>query len=155
MQYAYYNKNSGEILQWLDTERWNYASIPAPVLELTNPADYEQYSYIINNSLTNTAPTQFYIDANGIKYLTEQDSSNQLLTCDYSDKLYKNNGVWTVMTTAQITAQTQLLQTDESFIRVSEDLIAVLIAKGIIALTDLPAASQNKYTNRINLRKQI
>jgi hypothetical protein len=51
--------------------------------------------------------------------------------------------------------KSQLEATDAAFIRVTEDLITALVAKGTIALTDLPAASQAKLSSRQALRKQI
>ncbi len=44
---------------------------------------------------------------------------------------------------------------DLQLIRVLEDLITVLIGNGIIKLTDLPMAAQNKLANRADLRAQL
>lgn len=44
---------------------------------------------------------------------------------------------------------------DLSFIRVLEDLVEVLIRRGVIALSDLPAPAQNKLMQRRALRGWI
>lgn len=44
---------------------------------------------------------------------------------------------------------------DASFIRVMEDLIDVLIQKGVLRLTDLPADAQKKLLARKDLRRRI
>jgi hypothetical protein len=44
---------------------------------------------------------------------------------------------------------------DHSMSRVLEDLMGVLVAKGVIALTDLPQASQDKIAARAALRAQL
>jgi hypothetical protein len=44
---------------------------------------------------------------------------------------------------------------DLGFVRVLEDLIAVLIDKRIIALTDLPPAAQEKLSDRLRLRSRL
>ena len=51
--------------------------------------------------------------------------------------------------------QDALSDTDYGLIRVLEDVISVLIDKRIIALTDLPAAAQEKLARRYNLRSQL
>lgn len=40
-------------------------------------------------------------------------------------------------------------------VRVLEDLIQVLIAKGTISITDLPVAAQQKLNNRANARQAL
>ncbi len=44
---------------------------------------------------------------------------------------------------------------DSAFIRVMEDLIDVLIQKGVLRLTDLPADAQKKLLARKDLRRRI
>ena len=48
-----------------------------------------------------------------------------------------------------------LSTSDLGLIRVLEDLIAVLIDKRIIALTDLPPAAQEKLSDRLHLRSRL
>ncbi|MBI3707386.1 MAG: hypothetical protein HY246_06875 [Proteobacteria bacterium] len=48
-----------------------------------------------------------------------------------------------------------LLLADLEFIRVIEDLIELLIQKGAVMLTDLPAASQAKLLKRGSLRRKL
>ncbi|MBS0850022.1 tryptophan synthase subunit beta [Citrobacter sp. JGM124] len=50
----------------------------------------------------------------------------------------------------------QLLQeTDSDMVRVLEDLIGVLINRGIISITDLPQAAQSKLLNRAEARRAL
>ncbi|MFQ6018752.1 MAG: hypothetical protein ACE5KF_11225 [Kiloniellaceae bacterium] len=49
----------------------------------------------------------------------------------------------------------QLIASDLELIRVLEDLIAVLIDKRIIMLTDLPNAAQEKLARRYELRSKL
>ncbi|MGZ0750864.1 tryptophan synthase subunit beta [Kluyvera sichuanensis] len=49
----------------------------------------------------------------------------------------------------------QLQQSDLEMVRVLEDLIQVLIAKGTISITDLPVAAQQKLNNRANARQAL
>lgn len=46
-----------------------------------------------------------------------------------------------------------LRASDLEVIRVLEDLVEVLIGRGVIQFTDLPAAAQNKLLGRKNLRQ--
>lgn len=46
----------------------------------------------------------------------------------------------------------RLQQSDLEMVRVLEDLIEVLMRKGIISITDLPYAAQNKLINRTQAR---
>ena len=48
-----------------------------------------------------------------------------------------------------------LSSSDLDLIRVIEDLIAVLIDKRVIALTDLPPAAQEKLSGRLRLRSRL
>lgn len=49
----------------------------------------------------------------------------------------------------------RLYESDLELIRVLEDLIDVLIGKGVIVLTDLPEAAQMKLAERRNLRSHL
>lgn len=49
----------------------------------------------------------------------------------------------------------QLRQSDLEMIRVLEDLIQVLMDKGVVRLTDLPAAAQEKLINRSQAREVL
>ena len=48
-----------------------------------------------------------------------------------------------------------LQSSDQSLVRVIEDVIDVLIAKKLISFTDLPEAAQAKLLNRRDLRNAI
>lgn len=49
----------------------------------------------------------------------------------------------------------QLRQSDQEMIRVLEDLIQVLMDKGVVRLTDLPSAAQEKLMNRSQAREVL
>ena len=49
----------------------------------------------------------------------------------------------------------QWARSDRELARVTEDLIDVLIAKGVIAFTDLPDSAQRKLISRANLRSEL
>lgn len=49
----------------------------------------------------------------------------------------------------------QLQRSDLEMVRVLEDLIEVLMSKGVISITDLPHAAQTKLMNRAQARRQL
>lgn len=49
----------------------------------------------------------------------------------------------------------RLQQSDLEMVRVLEDLIEVLMSKGVISITDLPPAAQNKLLNRAQARQAL
>jgi hypothetical protein len=51
--------------------------------------------------------------------------------------------------------QEVLVASDLSFVRVLEDLISALLDKGVIMLTDLPEAAQEKILQRQDIRANI
>ncbi|MGA0394063.1 MAG: hypothetical protein ACO3MW_08395 [Rhodospirillales bacterium] len=54
-------------------------------------------------------------------------------------------------------AQTRwdFMQSDLDFVRVLEDIIEVLIDKGVILFSDLPGPAQTKFMSRRGMRKEI
>jgi hypothetical protein len=54
---------------------------------------------------------------------------------------------------AQQTGQSaQMIASDLAFVRVVEDMLEVLLEKGVLSFTDLPAAAQSKVMERKSLR---
>lgn len=49
----------------------------------------------------------------------------------------------------------KLAESDQSLIRVVEDLIDTLIGKGVLHFTDLPEAAQAKLLERRHLRRSV
>ncbi len=49
----------------------------------------------------------------------------------------------------------QLKQSDSEMIRVLEDLISVLMTKGVLRITDLPPAAQSKLLSRTQAREAL
>jgi FMN phosphatase YigB (HAD superfamily) len=62
---------------------------------------------------------------------------------------YLNNGL------GHAEIQAELEASDMEFIRVIEDVIAVLIDKRVFMLTDLPPAAQEKLSRRYGLRSRL
>ncbi len=58
-------------------------------------------------------------------------------------------------TSDSVELQSALVTSDLELVRVLEDLIAILIDKRIIMLTDLPKAAQQKLAHRYDLRSQL
>lgn len=56
---------------------------------------------------------------------------------------------------AAVDLKNALVASDLNLIRVLEDLIAVLIDKRIIMLTDLPKAAQEKLAHRYEMRSEL
>jgi hypothetical protein len=56
---------------------------------------------------------------------------------------------------ARAVAADVLAQTDIPLVRVLEDMVGTLVAKGTIALSDLPAAAREKLAQRQQLRSQL
>ncbi len=51
--------------------------------------------------------------------------------------------------------QSRLDATDQDFVRVLEDVVELLIAKGLILFTELPDSAQQKIMNRQRLRSEL
>lgn len=52
-------------------------------------------------------------------------------------------------------AENRLNATDQDFVRVLEDLVELLIAKGVILFTELPPSAQDKMLLRQRLRSHL
>lgn len=62
---------------------------------------------------------------------------------------------WLKANTLRAATLLLLQQSDSEMVRVLEDLIEVLMSKGIISITDLPLAAQNKLLNRAEARRAL
>ncbi|TXS88939.1 tryptophan synthase subunit beta like protein [Parahaliea maris] len=49
----------------------------------------------------------------------------------------------------------QISATDQDFVRVLEDVVELLVAKGVILFTDLPQSAQDKMLHRQRLRSHM
>ena len=65
------------------------------------------------------------------------------------------NGFDAVATEARGAPLAELSASDAGLIRTIEDLISTLVAKGVIAEADLPAAARTKLARRRQLRQQL
>lgn len=62
---------------------------------------------------------------------------------------------WLKMNTLRAATLQELQQSDLEMVRVLEDLIEVLMSKGVISITDLPPAAQNKLLSRAKARQRL
>ncbi|BET40666.1 MULTISPECIES: hypothetical protein [Atlantibacter] len=62
---------------------------------------------------------------------------------------------WLKKQDARTATLLQLQRSDLEMVRVLEDLIEVLMTKGVISITDLPWAAQTKLMNRAQARRQL
>lgn len=78
----------------------------------------------------------------------EQKSGNLDLSDDEVNELFGKDE-------AAKQLQEVLVASDLSFVRVLEDLIGVLMDRGVIMLTDLPEAAQEKLLQRRHIRDHL
>ncbi|HDG1692598.1 TPA: tryptophan synthase subunit beta [Kluyvera georgiana] len=64
-------------------------------------------------------------------------------------------GEWLKVESLRAATLQRLQQSDLDMVRVLEDLIEVLMSKGVISITDLPPAAQNKLLNRAQARQTL
>jgi hypothetical protein len=55
----------------------------------------------------------------------------------------------------RINIATSIGATDQDFVRVLEDVVELLVAKGVILFTELPASAQQKVMLRQQLRSEL
>jgi hypothetical protein len=56
---------------------------------------------------------------------------------------------------SMVQAASSLSSTDQDFVRVLEDVVGLLIDKGVILFTDLPDSAQEKIMRRQQLRSEL
>jgi len=84
----------------------------------------------------------------------ETESAYEQLPLDHPDLVsYLNTASGAAAQPEEIRAE--LEASDLEFVRVIEDVIAVLIDKRVFMLTDLPAAAQEKLARRYHLRSAL
>ncbi|WP_312985461.1 tryptophan synthase subunit beta [Atlantibacter sp.] len=64
-------------------------------------------------------------------------------------------GEWLKKQDTRTATLLQLQRSDLEMVRVLEDLIEVLMSKGVISITDLPHAAQTKLMSRAQARRQL
>ncbi|POP40865.1 tryptophan synthase subunit beta [Superficieibacter electus] len=74
---------------------------------------------------------------------------------EQSADLTPDIGQWYKKQEARAATLLQLRQSDLEMVRVLEDLIEVLMSKGVISITDLPPAAQTKLINRAQARRTL
>ncbi|SDM92542.1 hypothetical protein SAMN05192555_1282 [Franzmannia pantelleriensis] len=91
-------------------------------------------------------------DKNGNIKLLSRDSSP-----DCSEYLSPDSPEIALFLGKQVAYQEgdRLRQSDLEFVRVLEDVIEVLMDKGVISFTDLPDAAREKLMTRQNLRRRV
>ncbi len=97
-------------------------------------------------------------------HFIERDSDGKILRVESSpfresteqyEKTTAEIAEWLKMNTLRAATLQQLQQSDLDMVRVLEDLIEVLMSKGIISITDLPPAAQSKLLNRAQARQRL
>ncbi|PWC09407.1 tryptophan synthase subunit beta [Brenneria roseae subsp. americana] len=97
-------------------------------------------------------------------FYVQRDSDGQLLKVDESpfpemnDELPDDSAealAWFKGHEIEIASLQQLRQSDLEMVRVLEDLIQVLMQKGLINITDFPPAAQLKLINRAQAREAL
>ncbi len=131
-----------------------------------------------NSKLEIIQDHQPYTDSKGVKYprnfpkseiaelhkvkeTPTPNGDNLIIEGFYIDKTYTQ--VWNVRKKtpeelsieATSLARNELNISDKDMARVNEDLVEVLITKGVLDMTDLPQTAQDKITKRKNLRSII
>jgi hypothetical protein len=96
----------------------------------------------------------FYVqrDGNGNLIRVEAAPFEQMSGTLAADDLEAQS--WFASQSAESSLQ-QLRQSDAEMIRVLEDLIHVLMTKGVIRITDLPPAAQHKLVHRSQAREAL
>ncbi|MHC6223302.1 tryptophan synthase subunit beta [Pseudomonas sp. X10] len=96
-------------------------------------------------------------------FYVQRDTKGQLLRveaapyAEYTEMLSADNAeiqAWFANDAVESSLK-QLKQSDLDMIRVLEDLIEVLTAKGVISITDLPADAQAKLLSRSSAREAL
>jgi hypothetical protein len=80
-------------------------------------------------------------------------SPQQVAGCD--EELAADDDELTAFLSDLGNSASSLGATDQGFIRVLEDLVDVLVDKGVISFSDLPEDAQGKITHRRHLRSAL
>ncbi|CAH6660104.1 tryptophan synthase subunit beta [Pseudocitrobacter vendiensis] len=97
-------------------------------------------------------------------HFIERDSDGKILRVESSpfhesteqyEEITAEIAEWLKVNTLRVATLQQLQQSDLDMVRVLEDLIEVLMSKGIISITDLPPAAQSKLLNRAQARQRL
>jgi acyl-coenzyme A synthetase/AMP-(fatty) acid ligase len=76
------------------------------------------------------------------------------LASEFEEELSTDSAELTAFISAHSAADT-LTATDQDFVRVLEDVVELLIAKGVILFTELPQSAQDKIMRRQKLRSEV
>lgn len=97
-------------------------------------------------------------------HFIERDSEGRIVrvesasfpeSTEHSDQTTAEIAEWLKVNTIRAATLQQLQQSDLDMVRVLEDLIEVLMSKGVISITDLPIAAQSKLLNRAKARQTL
>ncbi|WP_447893786.1 tryptophan synthase subunit beta like protein [Vreelandella sp. GE22] len=93
----------------------------------------------------------FYIKRNaaGAIVLLSKEASSE-----FSEQIAADDPEVLAFLAEQPGSSASFLASDLAFVRVVEDLMEVLLDKGVISFTDLPEAAQNKVMQRKSLRSK-
>ena len=89
-------------------------------------------------------------DAHGTVIAVSQEPGS-----DYAEELPKDDPTLAAFCAGMASAASSLDATDQDLIRVLEDVVDLLIAKGLILFTELPVNAQQKIMRRQQLRSAM
>ncbi len=97
-------------------------------------------------------------------YFVQHDGQGQVIRMEQQPFYemtgkYEDNSpevlAWLQQNTAREESLKRLQHSDLEMVRVLEDLITVLMDKGVLTITDLPPAAQNKLMHRTQARQAL
>ena len=80
---------------------------------------------------------------------------SQAESADFSEEISVDDRQLVNFLAQMNTVESFLDSTDQDFIRVLEDLVELLIGKGVILFTDLPDSAQEKMMQRQRMRNEL
>ena len=89
-------------------------------------------------------------DATGVVVAVSIEASS-----DFSEQLSGEDPELAAFIGVDPNAQASIDATDKDFVRVLEDVVQLLIDKGVILFTDLPPSAQEKIMRRQRLRSEL
>ncbi len=97
----------------------------------------------------------YYIERDAAGQITRVDSTPFTGMTEHSEVRTAELDRWLKGQEAREASLRKLQQSDLEMVRVLEDLIEVLMSKGVISITDLPEAAQTKLINRAQARRSL
>lgn len=97
----------------------------------------------------------YYIERDAAGQITRVESTPFAGMTEHCEERTAELDRWLKLQEAREASLQKLRQSDLEMVRVLEDLIDVLMSKGVISITDLPEAAQTKLINRAQARQSL